>query len=411
MDLRQRVPTAVTAYVVALAATAGALLLRYWLDPLLASRRPYLTLFGAVAVAVWHGRWRAAVLAAVVGFLATNYFFVEPREDLTISLLLVDSAGYLLSAGLIILFGEAMHRPRDRAEHAAEERAASEASERQQKEELRVTFESIGDAVITTTPDARVTFLNGIAESLTGWTVSEALGQPLEVVFHIVNEQTRTPVENPAARAAREGITVGLANHTILIRRDGAERPIDDSAAPIRDAEGNIVGCILVFRDITSRRRAEQERADDSARIESIVNHVLDGIIAIDEHGTVQALNPAAERLFGYEAKEVIGRNVKLLMPEPFHSEHDGYLAHYRQTGEARIIGIGREVEGRRKDGVTFPMDLAVSEFVLGQRRYFTGIVRDITERKQAEKQRQEPAHRAGRSRPPEGRIPGHVGA
>ncbi len=117
----------------------------------------------------------------------------------------------------------------------------------------------------------------------------------------------------------------------------------------------------------------------------SVVNHVADGIITIDDRGTVTTFNPAAERIFGYAAQEVIGQNIKLVMPEPYHSQHDGYLANYVRTGHAKIIGIGREVVGRRKDGTTFPLDLAINMFRLGQGRYFTGIVRDITERKRAE--------------------------
>jgi PAS domain S-box-containing protein len=120
-------------------------------------------------------------------------------------------------------------------------------------------------------------------------------------------------------------------------------------------------------------------------RTRSIVDNVVDGIISIDEGGTIQTFNSAAERIFGHAAAEVIGQNVKILMPEPYRRDHDGYIANYVRTGQAKIIGSGREVEGRRKDGSTFPLDLAVSVFYIGSRRYFTGVVRDITERKRAE--------------------------
>lgn len=129
--------------------------------------------------------------------------------------------------------------------------------------------------------------------------------------------------------------------------------------------------------------------AQTDARLPAILNTVVDGIITIDEGGTVLSLNPAAERIFGYPAVEVIGRNVNMLMPEPYHSEHDGYLANYRRTGVKKIIGIGREVRGLRKDGGIFPMDLAVSETQFGKERLFTGIVRDISERHQAAQERE----------------------
>ena len=129
-------------------------------------------------------------------------------------------------------------------------------------------------------------------------------------------------------------------------------------------------------------------RGESEGRLQAILNTVVDGIITIDERGTVQAVNPAAVRIFGYTAEEMVGENVKMLMPSPYREEHDDYLVNYQQTGEAQIIGIGREVEGKRKDGSSFPLDLAVSEVkshsdVGG--RFFTGIVRDISERKRAE--------------------------
>lgn len=129
----------------------------------------------------------------------------------------------------------------------------------------------------------------------------------------------------------------------------------------------------------------ENQLRQSEAQLRAILDSVLDGIITIDQLGTVESFNRAAERVFGYAAAEVIGRNVKMLMPEPYHTEHDGYLERYMTTGDPRVIGIGREVMGRRKDGSTFPLDLAVTEMELAERRVFVGIVRDITDRKQAQ--------------------------
>jgi len=125
--------------------------------------------------------------------------------------------------------------------------------------------------------------------------------------------------------------------------------------------------------------------ADTAERLRAILQTAVEAIITIDEHGTVESMNPAAEKLFGFNAEEMVGKNVSLLMPSPYREEHDGYMANYVRTGRAKIIGIGREVVGQRKDGTVFPMDLAVSEVNLEERRLFTGFVRDISERKKAE--------------------------
>ncbi|HWW27409.1 MAG TPA: PAS domain S-box protein, partial [Caulobacter sp.] len=142
---------------------------------------------------------------------------------------------------------------------------------------------------------------------------------------------------------------------------------------------------MVEIREKARRPKRGQAEGDVEARYRAIVDTAVDAIVVIDETGHVEAFNPAAERLFGYAAQEIIGRNVRTLMPEPYHGEHDGYLARYRQTGERRIIGIGREVEGLRRDGSTFPLELSIAEWREGGQRFFTGVMRDITERRRAE--------------------------
>jgi len=141
--------------------------------------------------------------------------------------------------------------------------------------------------------------------------------------------------------------------------------------------------------EVAERARIEEALRQSEARNRSIVETAIDGIITSDEQGTIESFNPAAERIFGYRAEEVIGHNLTMLMPSPYCDEHHAYMGHYLQTGERKIIGIGREVEGQRQNGTIFPMDLAVGETYVGERRLFTGIVRDITERKRAAQEMQ----------------------
>ena len=199
-------------------------------------------------------------------------------------------------------------------ERRIEERTVALHNER---EMLRVTLASIGDAVITTDIAGRVTFLNPVAESLTGWGQEQAQGQPLEAVFPILHEQTRSPVENPVAKVIREGIIVGLGNHTVLIARDGTERPIDDSAAPIRGDDGQTVGVVLIFRDVTEQRQAQVALRQSEARKTAILDTALDGIITIDHEGKLVEFNPAAERTFGYRRDDVLGREMAEVIVPP----------------------------------------------------------------------------------------------
>src|SRR5262249_23651455 len=156
-----------------------------------------------------------------------------------------------------------------------------------------------------TDTNGRVTFLNPVAQSLTGWTLEEASRVPLDSVFKIINEATRRTVENPATRALREGLVVGLANHTLLIAKDGTDRPLDDSAAPIRNTKGEVVGVVLVFRDVTERRNAEQALRLSEERFRLLVEGTKDhAIFMLDPQGHVLTWNQGAERIKRYKAEE-----------------------------------------------------------------------------------------------------------
>jgi PAS domain S-box-containing protein len=248
---------------------------------------------------------------------------------------------------------------------------------RQSEQRYRLLVEGVKDyAIFLLSPDGRVASWNAGAERIKGYRADEIIGQNYSRFFTPEDVRGGRP-SNALQVAAAEG---RFEDEGWRVRKDGSRFWANVLLTPLRDATGQLVGFSKVTRDITERRLGDE-------RYRSVVNHILDGIIAIDEYGTIQTCNPAAEKLFGYEAGEVLGRNVRMLMPNPYHAEHDAYLANYLRTGVAKIIGIGREVLGRRKDGSTFPMDLAVSEFHLGQRRFFTGIVRDITEHKRLEKE------------------------
>lgn len=179
-----------------------------------------------------------------------------------------------------------------------------------EREWLRVTLESIGDGVITTDNFGAVTFLNPVAQSLTGWTQEEAAGMPLDDVFKIVNEETRRPVENPAIRALRDGVVVALANHTLLIAKDGTERPIEDSAAPIRDALGEVSGVVLVFRDSSDRRQQERLVQDALTYTDNIIATLREPFLVLDSALHVVTANQSFYQNFRVTPEETQGRYI-----------------------------------------------------------------------------------------------------
>lgn len=250
----------------------------------------------------------------------------------------------------------------------------------QQRAYLEVTLSSIGDGVILTDMNGAVTFMNGVAEALTGWKIDEARGQPIEAVFNIRNEKTRQRVENPVARALREGTIVGLANHTMLIRKDGVEHAIDDSAAPIR-GNGETHGVVMVFRDVTGHRAAEDYRA----RLAAIVQSSDDAILSKDLTGRITSWNDAAAKLYGYSADEVVGRPISILIPADRLAEEAEILEQIRRGERVDHFETVRLTKDRRKVHVSLSISPLLDNEgnVVGASK----IARDITERKRTERE------------------------
>jgi PAS domain S-box-containing protein len=233
-------------------AIGAALALRLLLWQFLGPELPFLLLWPAVMFCGWYGGLGPGLLATFLSVVVADSILVQPfHRGAAGPIEWLGLALFVLLGVFVSLLNDKLHRARQRSEKNAREVF-------RQREWFRVTLASIGDAVIATDPDGRVVFLNGVARSLTGWTPAEAAGQPLEQVFHVVHEQTRQPVPSPAERVLQSGTVVSLANHTLILGKHGTETPIADSAAPIRGEAGNILGVVLVFRDVTERKRAEE---------------------------------------------------------------------------------------------------------------------------------------------------------
>jgi PAS domain S-box-containing protein len=254
----------------------------------------------------------------------------------------------------------------------------------QQRAWSQVTLSSIGDAVITTDAQGKVTFLNPVAEAMTGWSSEEAIGKPLAAVFNIINEYTLVPVEHPVEKVLREGRIVGLANHAALVGRHGSVIAIEDSAAPIRDLTGNLAGAVMVFRDVTTRRRAEAALTESELRFRTIFNQAAVGIAVTDLTGRFLQANQKFSDVFGYSVQELQQRSF-LDMTHPLD------LAHARECLQGlvseRAADVVLEKRCLRKDGsVIWSLStITVMKDPNGRPQHLIGIVEDITGRKQAE--------------------------
>jgi PAS domain S-box-containing protein len=354
---------------------------------------------GVLSISIQHGPLSLILDESSAGTLARRLAVVAIVAPLLLGWLILTwqrvshfestLATAVLIIAIVIVFLAAIWQAATWFRYAESRRLASETIAREgeeklrkQREILRVTLSSIGDAVITTDSSGTITFLNPIAHLLTGWG-EEAVGKQLTEVFKIRNEITNQPVDNPALTAIKEGVILGLANHTSLSRKDGTDIPIDDSGAPIKDAEGHTIGAVLIFRDVTERRKSERSQA----LLAGIVESSHDAIVSKSLDGIIQSWNSGAERLFGYKASEVIGKPITIIIPEDRLEEEYEILAKLRRGERTDHFETVRVT----KSGQPIFISLTVSPVknregeIIGASK----IARDITEQKAIERERE----------------------
>jgi two-component system sensor kinase FixL len=254
---------------------------------------------------------------------------------------------------------------------------------------LAAIFHSAVDGIVVIDGHGLIEAFNPAAERLFAYREQDVIGQNVKL---LMPQPYRDEHDGYLARYRDTGEAriIGIGREVQGLRRDGTIFPLHLSVAEMSvDGETKYTG---ILHDLSARVALEARLRASEERWRSIIESAVDAIIVIDSRGAVEAFNPGAQRLFGFRESEVVGRNVSALMPSPYREEHDGYLARYLETGDAKIIGIGREVTGRRADGSLFPLHLSVGEMLVGGERKFTGILHDLSSRVRMEEQLREQA-------------------
>ncbi|CAN5126353.1 PAS domain S-box protein [soil metagenome] len=374
---QRRLPVRAT---LALTIVLLAALVRYALHPWLGDRAPFLPFALAILLAVMFSGPTAAAIATVPALLFGVYFAdVDAFEAID----LIEGCAFLLTAAGIVWLAGIMNRSRERAIES-DRRAERRAHEAQSVvEELNLLIDGAqGYAIYLLDPTGHVTIWNKGAERLKGWSESEVIGLHTSIFYPSDAIADGKPARD-LARAAQDG---KLEEEHWRVRKDGSEFLASMSITALRREDGSLRGFAKIVSDITDRRAAEEAIRLRENHLRSILSTVPDAMVVIDDQGQILSFSAAAERLFGYQEAELLGSNVSRLMPSPDRERHDGYIRRYLDTGEKRIIGIGRVVFAQRKNGSTFPMALSIGEAVGDVQRVFTGFIRDLTERQLTER-------------------------
>lgn len=363
----------------ALLLVAAAALLRYALTPWLGGSASFLLFAPAILAGAFYAGPMAASIATAPA-LVLGLYFAAVRDGSGYNL--VEAIMFLVTAAGIVALSQAFERMRRRAHESDHRAARRDAEAALVAEELNLLIDGAqGHAIYLLDAEGRVTIWNKGAERLKGWREEEVVGKDA-AIFYPPDAVAAGKPEGDLAVAAREG---RLEMEDWRVRKDGSEFLADVSITALRTAGGDLRGFAKVVSDITGRRAAEEALRSQESHLRSILSTVPDAMVVIDDQGSIVSFSAAAERLFGYQEAELLGVNVSRLMPSPDRERHDAYIRRFLETGEKRIIGIGRVVFAERRDGSTFPMELSIGEASSDSHPLFTGFIRDLTERQQTE--------------------------
>ena len=395
-------------YIVAILAGVLSVLVRASLEPILLDDNPFImAMFAVIAVAWYAGFWPALVTLAV-SVLSIAYFILGPQNSL-----MIQGLSHQLGIALFVflgfgcaLLGESQRRAKQRAEESyyqllqkhvqletevlrrqrvEDELRSTNQTLHESEERYRTLLESTGEGIYGIDTTGCCTFVNRAALEMLGRQRGDLLGRSMHNLIHYRHPNgTPYPQEECQILSSVQSGRPCRATDEVYWRGDGSSFFVEYSAHPIMQ-NGESCGGVVAFSDISERRRREELIRSVSARLKAIVETAVDGILTFDDTGIINTFNPAAERAFGYKEAELTGQPLGLLLPEPYRSEYERDLSEYRRSGKRKILAVARELQGLRKDGTTFPMELSLGETPLLDRRTFTGIVRDITERKRSE--------------------------
>jgi len=259
---------------------------------------------------------------------------------------------------------------------------------RESEQWLSAILRSVADGVIATDTLGRIRLLNPIAVALTGWGQADAVGKTLGEVFNPTDPYIRAHIAHAVLDAANERGDEGVATRMTLVARDGREIPVEGSLSPIRNASGETTGVVLVFRDVTARHQSEEALKQSESQLAGIVGTAMDAIVTMDDEQKILVFNAAAEKMFRCSAAEVIGESIDAFIPSRYRDVHREHVRAFARTGVSRrSMGEFRAISGVRGDGEEFPAEASISQIAIGTHKFFTVIIRDITERKRMEDQ------------------------